>query len=289
MTLKNKILVLGSTGMLGHQVVNYLTRFDYFIVYDFSYRKKFRKKTMIIDATDGAPLEEAIVKIKPDFIINCIGVLIKGSHNIERAIYLNAYLPNQLKKIAENINSKLIQISTDCVFSGSKGQYIETDLRDGQGVYSKTKILGEIIDDTHLTLRTSIIGPELKKDGEGLFHWFMNQTGDISGYKRVFWSGVTTIELARVIKWSIINNMSGLHHITNNRSINKSDLLQLFKKYTIKNININPVDGKSVNKSLIDTRKKIKYHIPSYDIMVKEMIENVKSNISMYLYNELKP
>jgi dTDP-4-dehydrorhamnose reductase len=289
MTLKNKILVLGSTGMLGHQVVNYLTRFDYFIVYDFSYRKKLRKKTIIIDAMVGAPLEEAIVKIKPDFIINCIGVLIKGSHDIERAIYLNAYLPNQLKKIAENINSKLIQISTDCVFSGSKGQYIETDLRDGQGVYSKTKILGEIIDDTHLTLRTSIIGPELKKNGEGLFHWFMNQAGDISGYKRVFWSGVTTIELARVIKWSIINNLSGLHHITNNKLINKSDLLQLFKKYTIKNININPVDGKNVNKSLIDTRKKIKYQIPSYDVMVKEMIENVKSNISLYQYNELKP
>ena len=147
MTLKKKILVLGSTGMLGHQVVNYLKDFDKFIVDDISYRSKLRVNTVIVDAMSKLALEEAIVKLKPDFIINCIGILVKGSQNEERAIYLNAYLPNQLKTIAKNINSKLIHISTDCVFSGSKGQYVETDSRDGQGVYSQTKILGELFFD----------------------------------------------------------------------------------------------------------------------------------------------
>jgi len=284
MTSRKKILVLGSTGMLGHQIVNYLNGFSDFIVDDISYRNKLSESTEIVDATSKSVFEEAIVRLKPDFIINCIGILVKGSQVEERAVYLNAYLPHQLKKIAKIINSKLIHISTDCVFSGSKGQYIETDSRDGQGVYSQTKILGEIIDDTNLTLRTSIIGPELKYNGEGLFHWFMNQSGDISGYTNAIWSGVTTIELAKTIKWAIDNNLTGLYHTTNNTSISKYELLKLFQKYTKKEINIYPTDGNIVNKSLLDTRKIINYDIPSYEIMVKMMIENMMSYSSLYPY-----
>jgi len=287
MNLKKKILVLGSTGMLGHQVVKYLNDFDEFIVDDISYRNKLRKNTIIVDAMDKTALKVAIIKLKPNFIINCIGVLVNGSQNQEKAVYLNAYLPHQLKEISKNINAKLIHISTDCVFSGSKGQYIETDSRDGQGVYSQTKILGEIIDDTNLTLRTSIIGPELKNNGEGLFHWFMNQSGSISGYTKSIWSGVTSIELAKAIKWSIDNNTTGLYHITNNKSISKYELLKLFQKYTNKEINIGLIDGNNINKSILDSRKIINYHIPSYEKMVKEMTENMKSNFSLYPYNNI--
>ena len=268
--------------MLGHQVVKYLNDFDEFIVDDISYRNKLRKNTIIVDAMDKTALKVAIIKLKPNFIINCIGVLVNGSQNQEKAVYLNAYLPHQLKEISKNINAKLIHISTDCVFSGSKGQYIETDSRDGQGVYSQTKILGEIIDDTNLTLRTSIIGPELKNNGEGLFHWFMNQSGSISGYTKSIWSGVTSIELAKAIKWSIDNNTTGLYHITNNKSISKYELLKLFQKYTNKEINIGLIDGNNINKSILDSRKIINYHIPSYEKMVKEMTENMKSNFSLY-------
>jgi dTDP-4-dehydrorhamnose reductase len=287
MNLKKKILVLGSTGMLGHQVVKYLNDFDEFIVDDISYRNKLRKNTIIVDAMDKTALKVAIIKLKPNFIINCIGVLVNGSQNQEKAVYLNAYLPHQLKEISKNINAKLIHISTDCVFSGSKGQYIETDSRDGQGVYSQTKILGEIVDDTNLTLRTSIIGPELKNNGEGLFHWFMNQSGSISGYTKSIWSGVTSIELAKAIKWSIDNNTTGLYHITNNKSISKYELLKLFQKYTNKEINIGLIDGNNINKSILDSRKIINYHIPSYEKMVKEMTENMKSNFSLYPYNNI--
>jgi len=287
MNLKKKILVLGSTGMLGHQVVKYLNGFDEFRVDDIAYRNKLRKGTIIVDAMDKTALERIIVRLKPDFIINCIGILVNGSQNEKRAIYLNAYLPHQLKTIAKNINSKLIHISTDCVFSGSRGQYIETDSRDGQGIYSQTKILGEIIDDTDLTLRTSIIGPELKNNGDGLFHWFMNQSGDISGYTKTIWSGVTTIELAQIIKLTIDNNLTGLYHITNNKSICKYELLKLFQKYTNKEINIYPTDGSINNKSIIDTRKLINYEIPFYEIMVKEMVENMKSNKSLYPYKNI--
>ena len=282
MSLKKKVLVLGSTGMLGHQVVNYLKDFDDFIIDDISYRNKLRESTIILDAMDKSSLERAIVKLKPDFIINCIGILINGSHNKERAIYLNAYLPNQLKTIAKNINSKLIHISTDCVFSGLKGQYIEADPRDGQDVYSQTKILGEVIDDTNLTLRTSIIGPELKNNGEGLFHWFMNQSGNISGYTKSIWSGVTAIEVAKAIKWSIDNSITGLYHVTNNSSISKYELLKLFQKYTKKDINIKSVDGKNVDKNFIDTRLLMNYKIPSYDQMISDMIRLIVNNRFLY-------
>ncbi len=286
--MKKRVLVLGSTGMLGHQVVNYFLQFDDYEVIDISFRNKFIDETIILDVTNKKLLEETISEIKPDYIVNCIGVLIGGANsNIANAIYINAYLPHQLREIAKNINAKLVHISTDCVFSGKKGNYVETDERDGKDTYAKTKALGEVIDNTNVTLRTSIIGLELKTNGEGLFHWFMNQSGTINGFTKAIWSGVTTLELSRAIKWAIENDITGLYHVTNNKSINKSDLLNLFKKYTQKDIEIIAVDGKEVNKSFLDTRAEINYVIPDYDEMVKEMTELIKSEKELYSQYEI--
>jgi len=280
--LKKKVLILGSTGMLGHQVVNYFLKFDDYDVIDIAFRSKLRKETIISDVTDKIAFEKLVTELSPDFIVNCIGVLIHGSSNVENAIYLNAYLPHQLKKISKNIGAKLIHISTDCVFSGDKGGYIESDVKDGKGVYSQTKILGEIEDDANLTLRTSIIGPELKDNGEGIFHWFMGQSGDISGFTKAIWSGVTTIELAKAVKWSIDNDITGLYHVTNNTLISKHELLKLFQKHTKKDINIKPVDGNNVDKSFIDTRLLMNYKIPSYDEMISDMASLIVNNRSLY-------
>ena len=268
--------------MLGHQVVNYFLKFDDYDVIDIAFRSKLREKTIISDVTDKTAFEKVVTELKPDFIVNCIGILIHGSNNVENAIYLNAYLPHQLKKISKNIGAKLIHISTDCVFSGDKGGYIETDVKDGKGVYSQTKKLGEIEDDANLTLRTSIIGPELKNNGEGLFHWFMNQQGDITGFTRAIWSGVTTIELAKAVKWSIDNDITGLYHVTNNTSISKYDLLKLFQKYTKKDINIKSSSGKDVDKSFIDTRLSMDYEISSYDQMISDMVSLIDNNRPLY-------
>ena len=270
--------------MLGHQVFYYLKSFSEFIVYDISFRSKLTESTSIIDVKNILALESCIAELQPEYIVNCIGILVTGSQDEGNAIYLNAFLPHKLAAIASTFNSKLIHISTDCVFSGSKGQYLETDLRDGRGVYAQTKILGEIVDEINLTLRTSIVGPELKSEGEGLFHWFMNQHESIEGYTKAIWSGVTTIELAKAVKWAIDQNITGLYHVTNNTSISKFELLKLFKKYTQKEININSTDGKAVDKSFLDTRGEINYQIPSYEIMVSEMVESMKSNASLYPY-----
>ena len=279
---KQKILVLGSTGMLGHLVVNYLMTFASLDVLDVSYRSKLRKTTIVMDVMDTDVLEKEISSLKPDFIVNCIGVLIKGSKNEANAIYLNSYLPHRLKDLAEEFNSKLIHISTDCVFSGKIGQYVETDHRDGEGVYSKTKILGEVIDDHNLTVRTSIIGPELKENGEGLFDWFMRQDKIISGYTEHVWSGVTTLELAKSIKWSIDHDLTGLYHITNNLSITKYNLLKLFNKHTGKDIKIEPMSGPRANKSYLDTRNVLDYEIPSYDEMIRNMIFMISESPEIY-------
>ena len=278
-----RVLVLGSTGMVGHQLCIYLINKSNYILFDVARSSKFRSQTKLVDVIDERKLCKYIKNINPDYIINCIGVLINGSNkNIENAVLINSHLPHMLARIASEINSTLIHISTDCVFSGKKGGYVETDHRDGVGTYAQTKILGEVCDNKNLTLRTSVIGPEIRSNGEGLFHWFMKQGGSVQGFTKAIWSGVTTIELAKAIKWSIDKNITGLYHVTNNLSINKHYLLQLFKKYTKKNINIESFDGKIVDKSFIDTRLLLGYKIPSYDEMISDMVSLILNNRSLY-------
>jgi len=282
--MKDKVLVLGSTGMMGHQVYNYLKNRNEYELYNIAHRNKLQDDTILVNARDESKLIRQIVNIKPQYIVNCIGKLINGSNrDPEGAIFLNAYIPHRLARLADEIDAKLIHISTDCVFSGDKREpYVETDAKDGQDVYAKSKGLGEVVNNRHLTLRTSIVGPELKTDGEALFHWFMHQQGDISGFTNAIWSGVTTIELAKAIKWSIDKDVTGLYHVTNNASISKYELLKLFQKYTKKDISIKPVEGKIVDKSFIDTRLLINYEIPDYDSMIQNMFLLIMSNKKLY-------
>lgn len=282
--MKIKVLILGSTGLIGHQVFNYLNKLNKYELFNISYRTKLNDQTIICDARDNDKFVGTIKSISPHVIINCIGILIKGANlNPENAIYLNAYMPHMLMKLSDEINSKLIHISTDCVFSGEKiTPYKELDYKDGKDTYAKTKGLGEIINDRHLTLRTSVIGPELKSNGEELFHWFMNQKGEINGYTKVFWSGVTTLVLAKAVDWAIDNNVKGLYHVTNNKSIDKYSLLQLIKDSTGKDILINPFDGKEIYKNFIDTRQELSFEIPGYEEMVIEMIELIQLNKHLY-------
>jgi len=282
--LKDKVLVLGSAGLIGHQVYNYLKDSDNYELHNISYQNKIQDDTVLLDARNEQVFIDKITSISPKYIVNCIGILIDGSNaDPENSIFLNSYMPHRLTRLADKINAKLIHISTDCVFSGDKKEpYIETDEKDGRGVYAKTKGLGEIISDKHLTLRTSVVGPELKNDGEELFHWFMGQSGEVLGYTKSVWSGVTTIELAKAVKWSIDHHITGLYHVTNNSSISKYDLLQLFQKYTKKDINIKPFSGKDANKSFIDTRLLMDYKIPSYDQMIFDMVSLIADNRPLY-------
>ena len=283
MSMNKKILVLGSSGLIGHQVCNYLKTFDNFILFDLAHTRKLTNDTILLDIRDEKKIDELIFQIKPNYIINCVGILINGSKkDPASAIFLNAYMPHHLKKIADEINAKLIHISTDCVFSGKKGQYNEDDEKDGEGIYARTKALGEIINSKHLTLRTSVVGPELKTDGEELFHWFKQQKGSVNGFTKSIWSGVTTLELAKAVKRAIDKNTTGLYHITNGKTINKFELLNLFQKYSNHQIQIIPVDEIVSDKSFVDNRQEFDYTIPSYEEMVKEMLKFIVIHRDIY-------
>lgn len=284
-----KILVLGANGMAGHVITKYLrNQQEGYKVIAVARTQSIITPDVLLDVTDFEKLGTLIKSEKPDFIINAIGLLNEvAEKNPDLAILINSYLPHFLESVTRDTTCKVIHISTDCVFSGKKGGYIETDIKDGQGFYAQSKALGEIINDKDITLRTSIIGPEININGIGLFNWFMRQEGNIKGYTKAIWSGVTTIELAKAIKYVINNDIKGLYHISNNLVINKYDLLNLFKKYTDKSIELDSVDGLIANKSFIDTRKEFNYQIPSYQVMIKEMINLMKNNEDLYFHYRL--
>ncbi|MEJ9227126.1 dTDP-4-dehydrorhamnose reductase family protein [Priestia aryabhattai] len=267
-----KILVLGGQGMAGHVIRSYFQSKPGYTVY-YTSRDQKDKDSLYLEIKDFIALEEIVDSIKPNIIINCIGILNEhASINSIQAFQINSLLPHQLTKLAERYQGKLVHISTDCVFLGTKGDYTEEDQPDGTSIYAQSKQLGEVIDNKHLTVRTSIIGPELKKDGIGLFLWFMQQTGTIKGYKNVLWNGVTTLELAKAIESLINNNITGLYHLGSEKKISKFDLLNLIKKiFNKEDVEIIPDTNITLDRTIKNTRKDFKYKIPSYEQMLLEL------------------
>ncbi len=281
---KKKILLLGSTGMAGHILYYHLKNSNRYEIVDIVYRNKLSENSIIVDIRNTSALSRIISLEKPDYIINCIGILIKGSTDAENAIFVNAYFPHFLKNAAEGIGARLIHLSTDCVFSGKEGDYKENSFKDADDVYGRSKGLGEVNEQTHLTIRTSIIGPEIKTSGEGLFHWMMHQKGTITGYVNAIWGGVTTLELAKAILFYLDNHeVSGVVHLTNGESISKYDLLNMIKSvWRIDLLEINQGQSyKTVNKSLRKSGA-FKYDVPSYYQMLKELFVWMSNNRSIY-------
>lgn len=277
-----RILVLGSAGMLGHIVVRYFKENTNYEVYGLA-RRKIEEDTILMDVTQ----KEFIGFLNEntfDVIINCIGILNKSAEdNKANAVYLNSYLPHMLETFFQHTDTRIIQISTDCVFSGEKGNYNENSLKDGLTFYDRSKALGEIENKKDLTLRMSIIGPDVNEKGIGLFNWFMRSTGIIYGYSQVFWNGVTTLELAKGILAAIDQNLTGLYHFVPDTNICKYDLLNLFRYvFRREDIKIIPVNEPSINKTLINTRTDFSYSIPSYEIMIYELKSYIDSH--RYLY-----
>jgi dTDP-4-dehydrorhamnose reductase len=273
--MNKSILVLGSAGMAGHVIYKVLKEeLKDFRIFDVARDSRFVNPSKCMDIKDFKTLEDYIEELKPDFIINCIGLLNKSAENFpDDAILINSYLPHFLESKTKNSSTKVIHISTDCVFSGSKGMYKEDDFRDATGYYAQTKALGELNNNKDLTIRTSIIGPELKSDGIGLFNWLMAQKGKVLGYKNAIWSGITTLELAKKIV-QIINNdqISGIIHLTNNIPISKYEILLLLKKiFNRDEIEIVPDEYYVVNKSFLNTRDDFECVIPDYFVMFTEM------------------
>lgn len=278
-----KILVLGATGMAGHQISLYFKEKGYDVT-TFSKQPFPYTKNIIGDVLDTGAFIKMLLKGDYDVVINCIGILNQfADENKHTAVYLNSYLPHLIVDILKNEKTKLIHMSTDCVFAGNSGPYYEDSFRDGRTFYDRSKALGEIDDGKNLTFRNSIIGPDMKENGIGLFNWFMKQEDELNGFTGAMWTGVTTLTLAKAMEQAIKENLTGLFNLVNNASISKYDLLNLFKKYFRDNeITINKNDYLKLDKSLRRKRNDFSFVIPTYEEMIKEMSKWVTEHKSLY-------
>jgi dTDP-4-dehydrorhamnose reductase len=283
--MKKTILLIGSNGMAGHVISEFLSGFKDYTILRVARENLNQKTDYFLDVTDFNKTERLINNVLPNVIINAVGILNKEAElNPDKAILLNTYFPHFLAKICNNISASLIHISTDCVFSGKKGNYIENDIKDGIGFYAQSKALGEVTYNNHLTIRTSIIGPDLKESGIGLFNWVLNQKGSITGYANAFWGGVTTLELAKAIDYIIRENAFNLNlvHLTNGNKICKLNLIELINDRFNLNLNIVSSSEYKVDKSLINTNSKFNYLVPSYKTMINDIYEWVSNYKQIY-------
>ncbi|MBQ9776578.1 MAG: SDR family oxidoreductase [Lentisphaeria bacterium] len=276
-----KILIFGGRGMLGHMAVKYLRQTNCYQVIS-CVRKSEGNDEISVDITDFAKVKTILTQQKPDIVLNCIGMLVKAcAERVDQAILVNSYFPNYLAKLGQELNYKLIHVSTDCVFSGKRGRYYDSDFCDGDTPYARTKALGEVIDERNLTVRTSIIGPEIKKDGTGLFHWFMQQKGEISGYKTALWSGVTTLELSKFIHVAIQKNLTGLFQLSMPEAISKYDLLKLFQEiWDKRDVSISANEDYHCDKSMVCTQ------LPSFEYRLPDNFRSMLVELKRYCDEE---
>ncbi|NOV04268.1 dTDP-4-dehydrorhamnose reductase family protein [Paenibacillus planticolens] len=269
-----KLLIIGGHGMAGHMLRDYFARqHDYEVWTTVRSADPSDTGALSLDVRNDEHLRHLLNQIKPDAVINAAGLLNEEARTRQaEAIYVNSLFPHQLAMYAEQYLFRLFHISTDCVFSGSRGDYTEWDPTDALSVYGKSKSLGEVYSPNAVTIRTSIIGPELKQSGIGLFHWFMQQKGDIQGYRRVFWNGVTTLELAKAIEWCFHHPIHGLVHLAGQPKLSKYELLlMLQQQFHHDAITIHYNDDMKSDKSLVSTRADFTYPVSSYPQMIADL------------------
>lgn len=289
-----KVLILGGSGMLGHKLWQVLS--DSYQVYVSLRRSHTMLETIKgenmfirndVDALNFDSITRALASIEPDVVINCIGLIkqLPIANDPLSSITINSQLPHRLSLICKTAGIRLIHISTDCVFSGNKGNYVEEDDSDARDLYGRSKYLGEVYYPHTITLRTSIIGHELG-GYFGLVDWFLRQKGTVRGFTKAVFSGFSTLELSNIIKKHVIENknLSGLYHVASNH-ISKYNLLEKINKtYEIKN-DITPFDGVNIDRGMMSDKfvQATGYKVNDWDTMIYEMYEDYCKNQNMYL------
>lgn len=271
-----RLLVIGGHGMAGHMLVRTLRRTAGVDVVYTVRDPRGAQGEIVLDASDLDAVSDVVERIRPDVIVNGAGILNQHAEDHPRDAYVvNGLLPHWLRHQADRIGGRLIHISSDCVFLGDKGGYRESDRPDGVSVYARTKALGEVHDPRHLTIRTSIIGPEIRGSGIGLLRWFLAQSGTVDGYENVLWNGVTTAELAKAVWYAIERpDVGGLVHLTAPRTVSKLELLQLFKAAFGKHdVVIRPAAEPVLDRTLVCERRDWAYAAPDYPQMLAELAD----------------
>jgi dTDP-4-dehydrorhamnose reductase len=260
-----KVLVLGVTGMLGNTVFRLVAQsagFEVVGVARSSDARRLFPEALAnqvhggFDAHNLHCLVDLFSAHQPDAIINCVGIVkqLSAAEQVLEAVPINTLLPHRLASLSKIGRARLVHISTDCVFSGRAGMYREADQPDATDLYGLSKLWGEVDEPNAITLRTSIIGPELRSN-HGLLNWFLSQEGPVKGYERAVFSGLPTIELARVIRDYVLPrpDLHGLYHVAA-APISKLELLKLFAIEYGRSVEIIPDDSVSIDRSLDGTR-----------------------------------
>lgn len=271
-----KVIVFGSNGMAGHIITRYLKQQHVEVVTVARSNADF-----ICDIENYIDVNALLSKIDDsyDYVINCVGLLVKDSiERPDRAIIINSWFPHYLENFFKNKNTKIIHLSTDCVFDGNKGFYTENETHTEKNSYGKSKSLGEINNEKDVTFRMSIIGTELKTNGTGLLNWTLtNKSPELPGWTNAYWNGITTLQLAKCI-FKYMNNpkITGVYHLVNNNlNISKYHLLcKINDVFNLRKTIVSTTGPKQVNKVLIDTRKIIDFGIPmDYTLQLQELKE----------------
>lgn len=263
---KKKILILGATGMLGHTLLRLLSAQSDLEVHasartrdglDRWFAPKLLQRIYApIDIENFDAVERVLSEVRPHVVINCVGVIkqLSAAKDPLACIAINALFPHQLAQASAKVDARLIHISTDCVFSGKKGRYVESDFPDCDDLYGRTKLLGEVDYPHAVTLRTSIIGHELHSS-VSLIDWFLAQQGRVKGFTKAIYSGFPTVEMARIISEVVIprSELRGLYHVSS-EPISKYDLLFLVKEKYGKVIEIEPSSDFHCDRSLDSSR-----------------------------------
>ena len=282
-----KVLIIGGSGMLGHKLYQvFKSEFETWVTLrnsasKFSSLNLFDENRVFenIDVTKFHLVAEVIDSLKPDIVVNAVGVIKQKSDATDtiKNIEINALFPHKVANVVNSINSRFITLSTDCVFDGMKGNYNESDLPNAKDLYGKSKHLGEVVDGHSLTIRTSIIGRELNTN-KSLVEWFLSNNGkSVRGYSKAIYSGFPTIVLAKILVDIIKNKhgINGLYHLSSN-PINKYDLLNLIKKKLDLNINIDNFVDFKIDRSLDSTKyRNVASFIPNdWKQLVGEMFDD---------------
>ena len=287
-----RILILGATGMLGHVLFKELSKDSNLDVLatarsvaglePFFSDPELQRIFPGVDADNFDTIIQAFAKTQPDVVINCIGIIkqLPAAEDPLAAISVNSLLPHRLAMLAQTAKARLIHISTDCVFDGKRGMYTEEDSSNAADLYGRTKFLGEIDYPNCVTLRTSIIGHELKTN-LSLVDWFLSQKITVQGFTKAIYSGFSTMEVARIIRDFVLPNpeLSGLFQVSSN-PIPKYELLEIIRAAYDKNIELLPDDRVVVDRSLDSSRfqQVTGYRTPEWNVMVKAMSEHFLSD-----------
>ncbi len=278
-----RILILGGDGMLGHQLLKSMAfRHDVKVTLrqdleSYVHHGLFTETNAYtgIDVRSLDRLSEVIADFHPEAVINAVGIVKQrptAKENIP-SLEINALLPHKLSVLCKMADARLINLSTDCIFSGKKGNYKESDPSDAEDLYGKTKYLGEVHDPHCLMLRTSIIGYELSRK-KSLLEWFLSQTGTVKGFTKAIYTGFTTLEMSRIIEKMLVEHprASGVYHVSSD-PINKYDLLLLCSEKLGHSIEIIPDDTFCCDRSLDSTRfrAEFKYTPPTWSSMIEEL------------------